>query len=145
MFKLSIKDKFKDFIGISDDSDYYEDDKAEAFEEEKDCIPSYSSNDNNVVNVNATTQLKVVLMKPESYAEAPKIVDNLNKHHTVVVNLEKTDDKTADTMFHFLAGAAYAIHGQMSLVANKIYVITPINVGVMGDLLDELENNGIIF
>lgn len=144
---MSIKNKFKDFLGLPDDSDYYDDDQEEIVDgDEKDYIPSYTNTDGgNVVNVNATTQLQVVLMKPESYADAPKIVDNLNKHHTVVVNLEKTDDNTTSKIFHFLCGAAYAIHGQMSLVAKKIYVITPINVGVMGDLLDELENNGIIF
>ena len=33
----------------------------------------------------------------------------------------------------------------MKRVANNTYIITPYNVDIMGDLLDELENNGVIF
>jgi hypothetical protein len=30
-------------------------------------------------------------------------------------------------------------------VANSTYIITPYNVDIMGDLIDELENNGLYF
>lgn len=44
----------------------------------------------------------------------------------------------------FLSGVAYANGGQIKKVANSTYIITPYNVGVMGDsLLDELENSGL--
>ena len=48
-------------------------------------------------------------------------------------------------MIDFLCGAAYANHGKMKRVANNTYIITPYNVDIMGDLLDELENSGVIF
>ena len=40
---------------------------------------------------------------------------------------------------------AYANGGQLKRVANSTYIITPYNVDVMGDLIDELENNGVFF
>ena len=46
---------------------------------------------------------------------------------------------------HFLSGVAYANNGQIKRVANSTFIITPYNVDIMGDLLDELENNGAFY
>ena len=40
---------------------------------------------------------------------------------------------------------AYANNGQIKRVANSTFIITPYNVDIMGDLLDELENNGAFY
>ena len=45
----------------------------------------------------------------------------------------------------FLSGVAYANEGKIKKVANSTYIITPYNVDIMGDLLDELESNGVFF
>ena len=45
----------------------------------------------------------------------------------------------------FLSGVAYANNGQIKRVANSTFIITPYNVDIMGDLLDELENNGAFY
>ena len=42
-------------------------------------------------------------------------------------------------------GVAYANNGQIKRVATSTFIITPYNVDIMGDLLDELENNGVFF
>ena len=46
-----------------------------------------------VVNIHATTQLKVVLVKPEHFEDASTIADHLNNKRTVVLNLESTNRK----------------------------------------------------
>ena len=38
-----------------------------------------------------------------------------------------------------------ANNGQIKRVANSTFIITPYNVDIMGDLLDELENNGAFY
>ncbi len=38
----------------------------------------------------------------------------------------------------FLSGVAYANNGQIKRVATSTFIITPYNVDIMGDLLDEL-------
>jgi len=97
-----------------------------------------------VVNINATTQLKVVLVKPEKFEDASGIADHLLAKRTVVLNLESTNREIARRLVDFLSGVAYANGGQIKKVANSTYIITPYNVGVMGDsLLDELENSGL--
>lgn len=96
-----------------------------------------------VVNIHTTAQLQVVLVKPERFEEAAAIADNLNEKRTVVLNLESTNRDISRRLLDFLSGVAYANNGQIKRVANSTYIITPYNVDVMGDLLDELENNGI--
>lgn len=96
-----------------------------------------------VVNIHTTTQLQVVLVKPERFEEAAGIADNLNAKRTVVLNLESTNRDVARRLLDFLSGVAYASNGQIKRVANSTYIITPYNVDVMGDLIDELENNGM--
>ena len=100
---------------------------------------------NKVVNIRAATQLQVVLVKPERFEDASSIADHLREKRTVVLNLESTDDKTTRRVLDFLAGVAYAQEGKIKKVAARTYIITPYNVDILGDLIDELENNGLYF
>ena len=49
--------------------------------------PAEGAKKNKVVNIHATTQLKVVLVKPERFEDASTIADHLNNKRTVVLNL----------------------------------------------------------
>ena len=100
---------------------------------------------NKVVNIHANTQLKVVLVKPERFEDASTIADHLNNKRTVVLNLESTNKEVSRRLVDFLSGVAYANNGQIKRVANSTFIITPYNVDIMGDLLDELENNGAFY
>ncbi len=100
---------------------------------------------NKVLNINATAQLQVVLVKPERFDDASAVADHLNAKRTVVLNLESANKDVSRRILDFLSGVAYANDGQIKKVANCTFIITPYNVGVMGDLLDELENNGFYF
>ena len=100
---------------------------------------------NKVVNIHATAQLQVVLVKPERFEDASTVADHLNAKRTVVLNLESANKDVARRILDFLSGVAYANDGQIKKVANCTFIITPSNVGIMGDLLDELENNGLYF
>ena len=100
---------------------------------------------NKVVNIHATTQLKVVLVKPERFENASEIADHLKEKRTVVLNLESTNKDVARRLIDFLSGVAYAGEGKIKKVAANTYIITPYSVDIMGDLIDELENNGLYF
>ncbi len=99
---------------------------------------------NKVVNIHATTQLKVVLVKPERFENASEIADHLKEKRTVVINLESTNKDIARRLIDFLSGVAYAGEGKIKKVAANTYIITPYHVDIMGDLIDELENNGLL-
>lgn len=97
-----------------------------------------------VVNIHATTQLKVILVKPERFENASEIADQLKDKRTVVLNLEKTNKDIARRLIDFLSGVAYAGEGKIKKVAANTYIITPYHVDIEGgELIDELENNGL--
>ena len=101
--------------------------------------------DNKVVNIHATTQLQVVLVKPDRFENAAEVADHLREKRTVVLNLEQTNKDIARRLVDFLSGVAYAQDGKIKKIAVNTYLITPYNVDLIGDLLDELENNGVYF
>ena len=100
---------------------------------------------NKVVNIHTTTQLQVVLVKPDRFEAASEIADHLREKRTVVLNLESTNKDIARRLLDFLSGVAYANEGKIKKVAISTYIITPYNVDILGDLINDLENNGLYF
>ena len=105
--------------------------------------PAEGAKKNKVVNIHATTQLKVVLVKPERFENASEIADHLREKRTVVLNLESTNKDIARRLIDFLSGVAYAGDGKIKKVSANTYIITPYSVDLMGDLIDELESSGL--
>ena len=148
---MSIFDNIKRMINpISDEEDDFDemfDDQDSPFLDERPRSVERSSVDGHrkVVNIHATTQLKVVLVKPERFEAASEIADHLKEKRTVVVNLESTHKDIARRLIDFLSGVAYAGEGKIKKVAANTYIITPYSVDIQGDLIDELESNGMYF
>ena len=127
---MNLLDNIKRMISpISDEDDDYDevfDDQDSPFLDERPRSTDRNIVDSRrgkVVNIHATTQLKVVL----------------------VVNLESTHKDIARRLIDFLSGVAYAGEGKIKKVAANTYIITPYSVDIQGDLIDELENNGLYF
>ena len=156
---MGLFDELKRLTKPYDDDDEYEDFTPTA--QEKIPVPSKSSavpktayapsaapeerRNNKVVNIHATTQLQVVLVKPERFENAADIADHLKEKRTVVLNLESASKEVARRLIDFLSGVAYANEGKIKKVAVSTYIITPYSVEILGDLIDELENNGLYF
>ena len=145
---MSIIDELKKWTHPYED----EDEEFEDFEEPPHREPAFDDRKarvedrrNKVVNIHATTQLKVVLVKPERFENASEIADHLKDKRTVVLNLESTNKDIARRLIDFLSGVAYAGEGKIKKVAANTYLITPYSVDIEGDLIDELENNGLYF
>ena len=156
----SFMDKLRNITGFEpedpDDLEDFEDD----FDDEEEAEEAYASarapqpkptsplgsrHGGNVVDIPTKATLQVVLAKPERFDDASAIADHLNEKRTVVLNLESCNRDVARRLIDFLSGVAYANAGQLKRVANSTFIITPYNVSVTGDLLDELENNGMFF
>ena len=145
---MSIIDELKKWTHPYED----EDEELDDFEETPHREPAFDDRKarvedrrNKVVNIHATTQLKVVLVKPERFENASEIADHLKDKRTVVLNLESTNKDIARRLIDFLSGVAYAGEGKIKKVAANTYLITPYSVDIEGDLIDELENNGLYF
>ncbi|MFY9198618.1 MAG: cell division protein SepF [Acutalibacteraceae bacterium] len=148
----SFFDKVKNMIGVTDEEYYdgYNDDEEFVSYRNEDVddiaiAPQPNNRDNKVVNIHTTAQLQVVLAKPERFDDASSVADHLNERRTVVLNLESANRDVARRLVDFLSGVAYANGGQIKRVAVSTFIITPYNVDVMGDLIDELESNGMFF
>ncbi len=102
-----------------------------------------SPSDSKVVNINTTTQMQVVLVKPDRFDNVSEIAEHLRSRHAVVLNLESTNKDIARRLVDFLSGCAYALDGKIKKIAISTYIITPYNVDIVGDLIDELENSGL--
>ena len=146
---MSLLDDFKKIIrpANDEDDDMYDDfiDTSSPFEDERPQRPVVDSRRGKVVNIHATTQLKVVLVKPERFEAASEIADHLKEKRTVVMNLESTHKDVSRRLIDFLSGVAYASEGKIKKVAANTYIITPYSVDIQGDLIDELSNNGLYF
>lgn len=144
---MSLIDEFKKWAHPYEDEDedyeeFEEPSRQPAFDERRNRT---NERHNKVVNIHATTQLKVVLVKPERFENASEIADHLKDKRTVVLNLESTNKDIARRLIDFLSGVAYAGEGKIKKVAANTYLITPYHVDIEGDLIDELENNGLYF
>ncbi|MBQ9492978.1 MAG: cell division protein SepF [Oscillibacter sp.] len=128
-------------------SDEYEDEETDtrgrgSYEERR---PRAEERRGKLVSIHATTQLRVMLVKPERFENAAEIADHLKDRRTVVLNLESTPKEEAKRLLDFLSGVAYAGEGKIKKIAANTYLITPYHVEIEGDLIDELESSGLYF
>lgn len=90
---------------------------------------------NKVVNIQATAQLQVVLVKPEVFTDAKQIADHLIAKKPVVLNLETASAENKRRIIDFLDGVAYANGGSLKPVANMTYIITPYTLVLLVKIL----------
>lgn len=109
---------------------------------------SEEANKNNTTNnngsshvINANVMIQVVLVRPEVFTDAKQIADHLLKGKTVVLNLETANAENRRRIIDFIAGVTYAKSGSIKKVAKCTYIVTPQNVGFVGDnIVKELES-----
>ncbi|MDL2218869.1 cell division protein SepF [Ruminococcaceae bacterium OttesenSCG-928-O06] len=148
---MGIFGKIRDIMGVDDEDDFEMEEmdfiggRQTGYQTMPDDDYAMPEKRNKVLNINATTQLQVVLVKPERFDDASAVADHLNARRTVVLNLESTNKEVSRRLIDFLSGVAYANNGQIKRVANNTFIITPYNVDIVGDILDELESSGVFF
>ena len=80
---------------------------------------------------------KMILLEPRAFSEAQTIADYLKSRNTVVVNLKRVTPEVAKRIVDFLSGAVYAIGGGLQKLGNGIFLCTPNNVNVEGNITGE--------
>jgi cell division inhibitor SepF len=137
---MTIKSKLKTFFFLDDE---YED--SDSFEEQTEPKkPSkHGGKTQNVVSLqsipkqsNGQKASKVILAEPGTYAEATEIADHLKNHRAVVVNLQRIDREQGRQIIDFLSGVVYTLGGDMQKIGTNIFLCTPDNVEVSGNITD---------
>ena len=92
---------------------------------------------NNVVSLQSAASLKnskVILVEPRVYAEAQDIAEHIKNKRAAIVNLQRIDRDQGVRIIDFLSGTVYALGGDIQRVGNDIFLCTPENVEVTGEI-----------
>lgn len=82
--------------------------------------------------------MEVCVIKPSKVEDYREIADTLLSGCTVVLNLEGIDVELAQRIIDFSSGSCYAIAGGLQKVSSYIFILTPSNVEISGDIQDLL-------
>lgn len=112
----------------------------------------YETSTDNVVDFKATaapspssSKAHVVFKKVDSFTDVAPVADVLNEKRIAILNLETCPTEEAVRVIDFLSGVAYANNATIQRVAGRAYIITPNNVPLSGELLDEVVNSAHSF
>ena len=81
---------------------------------------------------------EVFVIKPQETDEAQSVIDFLRANKTIVINIEGLDVAVAQRIIDYVGGACYAMGGSLNVVSSNIYIATPQDIEVSGDLREEL-------
>jgi len=163
---MVVLDKFLDIMRLSDDDDdeYYDgddffddEDYEEEYEEKPKKKKKSKSHDNfeeessSKSRSNKVTQMRqpakrssgmeVCVIKPTSVDDSREITETLLGNSTVILNLEGLDLEIAQRIIDFTSGATFAIDGNLQKISNYIFLVTPTNVDISGDIQDLLSTS----
>lgn len=82
----------------------------------------------------STDQIKMIVIRPESYEEAQDICDYIRSGKPVVVNLEGMQFDVSQRVMDFLSGSCYSLNGNIQRVAKNIFIVAPNNIDVSADM-----------
>ena len=85
--------------------------------------------------------MEVCVIKPTSFDDSREITETLLSNRTVVLNFEGLDVDVAQRIIDFASGSCFAIGGNLQKVSSFIFIVTPKNVDISGDLQDILSGS----
>lgn len=85
--------------------------------------------------------MEVCVIKPTTVDDTREIADTLLEGSTIILNLEGLDLEVAQRIIDFTAGSTYTINGKLQKISNFIFLVTPTNVDISGDLQDLLNSS----
>jgi cell division inhibitor SepF len=142
--KMGVVSKLKEFFGLGDDGEVFEefiDEQSEYEEEEETYIKprkGRQGNNSNVVSLHAVKEQtpRVILVEPKSYEEVQEIADHLCSRRAVVINLQRVPTEQAKRIIDFLGGTVYAINGSIQKVGHKTFLCSPENMEIQGNITE---------
>jgi cell division inhibitor SepF len=102
-------------------------------DEEEDELESKTAKN----QLNPNNSGKMILLEPRAYSESQQIADHLKKKNTVVVNMKRVTPDQAKRIVDFLSGTVYALGGDLQKIGAGIFLCTPKNVDVEGNITDD--------
>ena len=159
---MSVLDKFLSIMKLDDEEDYEDDlfDEDDEFEEEpkkslfkKNKKSDYEDDDDFIEEkksnkvtpmrqpIRRGASMEVCVIKPIKVDDAREISETLLSGRTVILNLEGLDLEIAQRIIDFTSGATFAISGNLQKISIYIFLVTPTNLDISGDLQDLLNSS----
>ncbi|MCC8167758.1 MAG: cell division protein SepF [Clostridiales bacterium] len=86
--------------------------------------------------------MEVSVVKPSTVEDERAITETLLNGRAVVINMEGLNVDIAQRIIDFTSGATFAIEGTLQKISNFIFIATPKNVDVSGDLQTIMDSVG---
>lgn len=84
--------------------------------------------------LSANKDSHLVLFEPRAYSETQEIATYLKQKRAAVVNLHRLQKEQSKRVIDFLSGVIFAIEGDIQQIGPKIFLCTPKNIGVSGNI-----------
>ena len=131
--------KIKDwFFEEQDDEEVVETEEIEAEDEIKRTSmfekPKSTKTSDAVKALSANKDSHMVLFEPRAYSETQEIATYLKQKRATVVNLHRLQKEQSKRVIDFLSGVIFAIEGDIQQIGPKIFLCTPKNFGVTGNI-----------
>ena len=98
-------------------------------------------NNNKVVSLPQTQQIKMDISQPTTFEQAEDICDLLKDKQSVIVNLEYVNKDVARRIIDVVSGAVHALDGHIQKVSNSIFLIAPFNYEITNEMArEEIKN-----
>lgn len=144
---MSLSEKLSNWFNGVPEEEYYEEvtdskqavstntDVNRASEPEKDNnrqVMSLMSSKNNSTTVQR--EQKIVVFDPSVFSDVKNIGKMILNGRAVIVNFRKMDENQIHRVIDFLSGLIFAVNGDMQRIGEKIFLCTPKNFKIEGDL-----------
>ena len=112
--------------------------------ERQQAVKSKEPMKNKVVGMPGLSQnnAEVMVIKPESFSEMPKVIDALRERKSVVLNLGMMEPQEAQRAVDFVAGGTYAMDGHNERVGDSIFLFAPncVTVSNLSEIISGADN-----
>ncbi|HHY47546.1 MAG TPA: cell division protein SepF [Firmicutes bacterium] len=98
-----------------------------------------------IVSLHSARQARLVIKEPKSFDDVQEIADNLKSRRPVIVNVSTLDKETARRILDVASGVTYALDGGMQKIGEGIFLFTPSNFEVMGEVGGDEEDSPPFF
>lgn len=144
---MSLSEKLSNWFNGVPEEEYYEEvtdskqavstntDVNRASESEKDNnrqVMSLMSSKNNSTTVQR--EQKIMVFDPSVFSDVKNIGKMILNGRAVIVNFRKMDENQIHRVIDFLSGLIFAVNGDMQRIGEKIFLCTPKNFKIEGDL-----------
>ncbi|MFT8491531.1 MAG: cell division protein SepF [Liquorilactobacillus satsumensis] len=86
---------------------------------------------------------KIALFEPRIYSDVKTIATRLLNEQAAVINFQRMDDEQARRVVDFLTGTVFAIEGEIQRVGDNIFLCTPRNFVVEGNVTADFSESDL--